>query len=52
MTIDDARIKPNSMIILQYVGGAALRSIATTIMHGKFSVMGLPDKQFRYVVIN
>jgi hypothetical protein len=52
LTIDDSRVTANSMIILEYVGGDLLKPITTKIMDGKFIVMGLPNRQFRYIVIN
>jgi collagen triple helix repeat protein len=52
--ITDSRVTPTSMITLQYVGGgpACAPPVATQIQPGRFTVIGIANKQFRYVVFN
>ena len=52
LTIVDSHITPSSMITLQYVGGALLPPAAINIQAGRFTAVGIPSRQFRYVVIN
>jgi hypothetical protein len=41
LTIVDARITPNSVIYLQYVGGGIIPPVAISIEAGRFTVSGL-----------
>jgi len=54
LTITDARVTPTSMITLEYVGGGLTCGplVATQIQPRRFTVVGLSNKQFRYVVFN
>ena len=52
LTIVDARVTPNSLIYLQYAGGGIIPPVATSIEAGRFTVSGIANKQFRYVVFN
>ena len=52
LTIVDAHVTPNSLVILQYVGSDGTAPVATDIKNGQFTATGLPERQFRYVVIN
>jgi hypothetical protein len=52
LTIIDTRVTANSMILLQYVGGDIVPPFAINIMAGKFTAVGIADRQFRYIVIN
>jgi hypothetical protein len=52
LTVTDARVTANSVILLQYIGGNIIPPLAVEIMNGKFVVNGHPNKQFRYVVFN
>jgi len=52
LTITDAHVTASSVIFLQYVGGGIIPPVAVTITNGRFEVMGLPGKNFRYVVFN
>jgi hypothetical protein len=51
LTITDPHVTPTSLLVLQYVGGNLLSPIALNVTSGKFTVVGLPRKQFRYVVM-
>jgi hypothetical protein len=51
LTITDPNVTPTSLLVLQYVGGNLLSPIALNVTSGKFTVVGLPRKQFRYVVM-
>ena len=52
LTIKDAHVTANSVILLQYLGGGLEQPIATSITTGQFIVTGIPGKRFRYVVFN
>ena len=55
LTITDNRVTPMSIITLQYVGMTdltCLPPVTTQIQTGRFTVRGLANKQFRYVVFN
>lgn len=52
LTVTDARVMTNSIIFLQYVGGSILPPLTVEINAGRFTVAGLPNKKFRYVVFN
>ena len=52
ITITDSRVTINSLILLQYVGGGLVPPLLDTVGEGKFTVIGIPQKRFRYAVIN
>jgi hypothetical protein len=52
LTVTDAHVTPNSVILLQYVGGDKDAPVALEIVNGQFSVKGNPNRKFRYVVFN
>ena len=55
ITIQDARITPTSVILLQYVGGDKGKGDdlrVESIVAGAFTVHGKHDEPFRYVIIN
>jgi hypothetical protein len=52
LTIVDARVTPNSVIYLQYVGGGISPPVAIRIEAGRFTVSGIAHKPFRYVIFN
>ena len=51
LTIVDAHVAPNSLVILQYVGSGDNAPAATDINNGQFTATGVAGRQFRYVVI-
>jgi hypothetical protein len=52
LSVADPNVTPESLILLQYVGGGALPPIAVDVDAGRFTVIGLPFKRFRYVVVH
>jgi len=52
ITITDSHVTIISLILLQYVGGGLIPPLLDSVEAGKFTVIGIPQKQFRYVVIN
>lgn len=52
LTITDARITPDTVVQVEYVGGSLLPGVALDIIAGRFTAIGLPGKKFRYVLIN
>ena len=52
LTVLDSHVTANSVITLQYVGGDLLPPIAINIQSGRFTAVGIPNRQFRYVVVN
>ena len=52
LTVSDAHVTANSVILLQYVGGDKDAPTAVEIVDGRFSVKGHPNRKFRYVVFN
>ncbi len=52
LTVTDAHVTPNSVILLQYIGGDKEAPDATEITAGRFTVKGHPNRKFRYVVFN
>ena len=55
ITIQDARITPTSIILLQYVGGGKGKGDdlrVESIVAGAFTAHGKHDEPFRYVIIN
>jgi hypothetical protein len=52
LTITDARITPDTVVQVEYVGGSLLPGLAVDIAAGRFTAVGLPGKKFRYVLIN
>jgi hypothetical protein len=52
LTVTDAHVTANSVIYLQYLGGNIIAPLAVEITNGRFIVIGLPNKKFRYVVFN
>ncbi len=52
VTINDARVRADSLMVLQYVG-AEQRGLPTNVVDvvaGRFSATGRPDASFRYVI--
>lgn len=52
LTIADARITADIVVQVEYVGGNLVPGIAVDITAGKFTAIGLPGKQFRYLLIH
>src|SRR6266850_7585329 len=54
LTITDSRVTPNSMITVQYVGDSfgCSPAVVAQVQQGRFTVRGIANKQFRYVVFN
>ena len=52
LDVTDANVTPHSVIVLRYVGGGLEQPIALRVENGRFTVVGLPHRQFRYVVFN
>lgn len=52
LTVTDARVKAESVILLQYVGGGAPQPSTVVITAGQFQVHGVPNRKFRYVIFN
>jgi hypothetical protein len=52
LTVLDSHVTASSVITLQYVGGDLLPPVAINIQSGRFTAVGIPNRQFRYVIVN
>jgi hypothetical protein len=51
LTITDSRVTTDSIVQVEYVGGSLVPGLVIDIAAGKFTAIGLPGKQFRYLLI-